>query len=264
MRYYSGIPSDLRKIQKYLFKQSRKGKNSSRKSKSKLYKEAKKELNRIQRSISAIEKRGFTFNKVPSKFFGIDTFGDEKTKWTRKEVEFLKEKRAKDLYKYAVYTTPTGETISGEKGRALERSIAAKKAAETRKMQQHSSGSTMKRVNEDTRADRTRTMISDLIISNFLDISKFNPSKLADEVYPKTRNFIYSMVSERGKNYVADAIQSAAADGMTEVVQQSYNWNIDFHLSEFASQYFGEDIEIEDNHIDEPDLENNPFNEQLN
>ena len=122
----------------------------------------------------------------------------------------------------------------------------------------------MKELKQDTRLERSRSMISDLIISNFLDITKFNQSKYADEVYPKTRDFINSMITERGKNYVANAIQLAAADGMTEVVQQSYNWNIDFHLSEFASRYFNEDIKVEDNHIDEPDLENNPFNEQFN
>lgn len=264
MRNYSGIPSDLRRISKYLFKQSRKGSTNRRKVKSKLYKEAQKELKRIQRSISSIEKRGYSFIKLPPKFFGATRYGEEKTKWSRKEVESLRAIKAKDLYKYAVYSTETGEVISGEEGRHLERSIAAKKAAETRKLWYSSERTTMYELKKDIRLERSRSMISDLIISNFLDITKFNPSKLADEVYPKTRDFINSMIAERGKNYVANAIQLAAADGMTEVVQQSYNWNIDFHLSEFASRYFNEDIKIEDNHIDEPDLENNPFDEQFN
>ena len=261
MRYDRGIQSQFKTLSRYLYRQAIKSSTNKRKGKSKLYKEAQKELKRIQRSISSIEKRGYSFTKLPAKFLGATRSGEEKTKWSRKEVESLRAVKAKDLYKYAVYNTETGEVISGEEGRFLERSAAAKKAAETRKNWYSSDRTTMRELKKDTRMERTRSMISDLIISNFLDVTKFNPSKLADEVYPKTRAFINSMIEQYGKNYVANAIQLAAADGMTEVVQQSYNWNIDFHLSEFASKYFNEDVKVEDNHIDEPDLENNPFNE---
>lgn len=83
-----------------------------------------RELSRIKRGIKRLEQRGYTFDKPPVK---------EVTRPTRLSVEKLQKITAKDLYKYAKYTTEEGKKISGEERRKQERQESAKKSAETRR-----------------------------------------------------------------------------------------------------------------------------------
>ena len=84
--------------------------------------EYNKELRRLKRAVARIEKRGYTFNKLPFK---------ELKRPLPKSIERIKNIKAKDLYKYATYETPTG-TIKGTERRQQERKEAALKARETR------------------------------------------------------------------------------------------------------------------------------------
>lgn len=83
-----------------------------------------KERKRIQRFIRRAEKRGYTFedNIIP----------EMPSRVTAKQLERIKALKPEELYKRATYRVPgTGLNVTGTEGRALERSIASLKAAET-------------------------------------------------------------------------------------------------------------------------------------
>ena len=91
---------------------------------SSIFEQAQKEIRRLERAAKRIEKRGYVFD-LP---FGKTKTGKAKTRYTRKDVEYLKSLKARNLYQYA-----TAFGMSGEEYRAAERSRASKKGAETRK-----------------------------------------------------------------------------------------------------------------------------------
>ena len=83
-----------------------------------------KERKRIQRFIRRAEKRGYTFeeNLVP----------DMPSRVTAKQLERIKALKPEELYKHATYKVPNSSvSVTGTEGRALERSVASLKAAET-------------------------------------------------------------------------------------------------------------------------------------
>ena len=84
--------------------------------------EYNKELRRLQRAVERIEKRGYTFGKLPFK---------ELKQPKPASIERLQAIKTKDLYKYAKYETEAG-TISGTERRKQERQESARKARETR------------------------------------------------------------------------------------------------------------------------------------
>lgn len=90
-----------------------------------LEREVKKNLRRIKRFIKSAEKRGYTFSEsaIPSL----------PKKITEKTLQRFEAIRPQQLYKKSVYVSPTGTKVKGTKRRTEERSISAKKAAETRK-----------------------------------------------------------------------------------------------------------------------------------
>lgn len=91
--------------------------------------EFNKQIKRIKRFIRSAEKRGYSFPD-----FTLPQAGKTVRK---RDIEKLKKITPKSLYEQAIYTKyadpTTGEALSGSAGRSIERSIAAKKAAQTRK-----------------------------------------------------------------------------------------------------------------------------------
>lgn len=85
-----------------------------------------KELKRVRQFISRAEKRGFRF---------ADEF---KKSLKEKSTQFLKSLKSEKLYKMATALSESGDIISGTKRRKEERSISAKKSAETRKRKKES------------------------------------------------------------------------------------------------------------------------------
>lgn len=86
----------------------------------------RKQVKLLKQAIRRAEKRGYIIpdNIIPK----------QPKRITRKSVERLKKITAKDIYKKSEKLDfETGELISGEEARKLERSEAAKKAAKTRK-----------------------------------------------------------------------------------------------------------------------------------
>lgn len=106
-------------------KKANKGKSKS----SKLTKNQqlwKKETKRINEFIKRAEKRGYRFEK--------NIIPNMPKRVTKKQLDILKNLNKNTLYKYAEYLDDdTGKIVSGEEGRHIERSQAAKKAWDTRK-----------------------------------------------------------------------------------------------------------------------------------
>lgn len=88
-------------------------------------KEISKQKKRIRQQIRRIEKRGYT---VPANI--IPPMPKHPTEKTLSRLQKI---TSDYLYKKAVYTSPEGVTMKGTERRKMERSEAAKRAAETRR-----------------------------------------------------------------------------------------------------------------------------------
>ena len=181
---------------------------------SSIYQQALKEIRRIEKAARRIAKRGYEFD-LP---FKKTKTGSEKTRYTRKELEYLKSIRAKDLYQYATY-----EGRSGEERRQEERREASRKAAETRRQR------------ERDRLDYVS--INQTIIDNFLN--RQNWHMLRDITYEKLATFIRSKVAQLGSADVVNAIQEATSDGFVAQFQRSYDYQFTVNIMLFE-QYFGD------------------------
>lgn len=86
-----------------------------------------KQVRRLKQFISRAEKRGFHFNE--------NVLPKRPNRITQASVRKLAKLTPEKLYQKAEYASSAtyGEIVSGVKGRRLERSLRAKKAAETRK-----------------------------------------------------------------------------------------------------------------------------------
>lgn len=86
-----------------------------------------RERNRIKRFIREAEKRGYRFSD-----FSIP---DKPKKITEASVRRLQKYNPKYLYEKATFLNPqTGEIVSGQRGRQIERKESARKAKETRRI----------------------------------------------------------------------------------------------------------------------------------
>ena len=86
-----------------------------------------RERNRIKRFIRDAEKRGYRFSD-----FSIP---DKPKKITEASVRILQKYNPKYLYEKATFLDPdTGEIVSGQRGRHIERKESARKAKETRRI----------------------------------------------------------------------------------------------------------------------------------
>lgn len=180
---------------------------------SSIYQQALKEIRRIEKAARRIAKRGYEFD-LP---FRKTKAGTEKTRYTRKELEFLKSIKGKDLYQYATY-----EGRSGEERRQEERREASRKAAETRRQRKK-------------QKERDYVPINQTIIDNFLN--RQNWHMLRDTTYEKLATFIRNKVAQLGSAEVANAIQEATSDGFVAQFQRSYDYQFKVNIMLFE-QYF--------------------------
>ena len=204
-----------------------------------LFQQAQKEIKRIKRAVSRIEKRGYVFGKIP---------GINKKSYSRKDVEKLKNLKAKDLYKYA-----TAFGLRGEVYRERERSIAAQKGAIKRKYNLNVEIEEEKEDDEEFerkgwyrskgKSTRPTASVSWDIIYNFLDedrwIHLYNGLSLSS--YQEFVDFIYNEIGkdDGDASRVADCLQSAKNAGVFYECQHSYDFNYKQNLSELQ-KYFPE------------------------
>lgn len=180
---------------------------------SSIYQQALKEIRRIEKAARRIAKRGYEFD-LP---FRKTKSGTEKTRYTRKELEYLKSIKGKDLYQYATY-----KGRSGEERREEERREASRKAAETRRQRKK-------------QKERDYVPINQTIIDNFLN--RQNWHMLRDTTYEKLATFIRNKVAELGSAEVANAIQEATSDGFVAQFQRSYDYQFTVNIMLFE-KYF--------------------------
>lgn len=218
---------------------------------------ALKEISRIKRMVKRIEQRGFEVN-LPAKYSGLKKTGEQKTRYSRKDIEQLKSFKAKNVYKYSTYKLPTGKTVKGIVGREYERSMAAKKAAITR--QQMSEGLKPYKT-EHLNMDRkekakmiSRSIINNAIISEFLKLG-LEADNLQDA---DLKNFIEKLRAEGvSDSDIADGLQRAKSDGefaeLEKLIKSKGKKEEKIlMLDDMATQYFGVEFnKIEDKGIDE-------------
>ncbi len=170
----------------------------------------KKEQRRIKRFIRSAEKRGYTFESgiVP----------DMPSRVTTKSLEAIRALRPEQLYKRATYRLTPDVVISGTEGRALERSIASLKAAETVRK----------------RRERQENDIVDNYYQNRPDYSYTQePESVSYLVYNQVREMIDSWipmdkwsawfrgVKEEDKNQLNNMLTGAAnSEGITTIARR--------------------------------------------
>lgn len=152
-----------------------------------------KEVKRIRQFISRTQKRGFEFreNILPSK---------PPKRVTKSAINRLKNLTPDSLYKQAKYIDAyTGEILSGTKGRELERSRAAQKAAETRRERKSEEAGFFARIV----IDRYRNYVSEFnigcqrVINSWLNlvISRYGESAVANMLEMAAQNNEISLYS---------------------------------------------------------------------
>ena len=152
-----------------------------------------KEVRRIRQFINRAQKRGFEFreNILPSK---------PPKRVTKSAINQLKKLTPDSLYKQARYIDAyTGEILSGIKGRELERSRAAQKAAETRRERKSGEAGFFSRIV----VDRYRHYVSEFnigcqrAINSWLDwiISKYGEPEVANMLERAAQNNEISLYS---------------------------------------------------------------------
>lgn len=194
---------------------------------SSLYSEAIKQIKRLEKAARRAEKRGYKFD-LP---FRKTKSGQEKTRYTKKEVEWLKSLKTKDLYQYSTY-----DGKSGVERRAEERREASKKAAETR-------AGLNKPFEFDARKSyQEYQSVTRTIIDNFLEREKFIKLNTGvdkyecDSAYQYVVDFTNKVISdpEVGASGLAWALEEANNDGLVMEIHLSYWWQIRGNMSKLV------------------------------
>lgn len=95
---------------------------------SELKRSYQKEYKRVKSLVRSFEKRGYV---VPESIKSIKPMSE--TRVSTRSLTRLKNITPESLYRRSRYITPEGKETSGVRGRDLEREVAGRKAAETRK-----------------------------------------------------------------------------------------------------------------------------------
>lgn len=170
------------------------------------------ELKRIKNFIRAAEKRGYTFSSK--------AYPEIPNRITIASVKKLKNIKPENLYKYATYTTPTGDTVKGPEGRKMERKAArAKTPSRPRKKKQEKAGP--KRVERQIPSGPPRA--TDLVLKNIEALIEKFPdgwdriwTDWQMEIHERHKNILRNVLNGQilmqGREAVAMRLQNAAAD----------------------------------------------------
>lgn len=160
-----------------------------------------KQVKRLKQAIRRAEKRGYI---IPD-----DIIPEQPKRVTRKSVERLKKITTKDIYKKAEKLDfETGELISGEKARKLERSEAAKKGARTRREKRYNAE---KGESEYYKPQyESFPSAADIVISNF----RAEASRFPEVAQPIINQWLNRLLNDYSKEDVAEMLENAAAQGL--------------------------------------------------
>lgn len=183
-----------------------------------------KQVKRIKQFIRRAEKRGYQFSE--------DVLPQKPKRVTQASVRKLAKLTPEKLYKKAAYggLASEGEIVPATEGVKLERSLRAKKAAETRKY----------RLSEPTQ-ESTNTPgfeppenllefgISNVIVQNFKSQILHFPKEIADKIIA----LINTLVTEQGIEDVAYSLQHMPMQFYEYINRQGYDSNA--AIQEFSS-----------------------------
>lgn len=169
----------------------------------------KKEIRRISRFIREAEERGYSFSDELK-----NNFKDYST-------QKLQHLTVDKLYEQATYTYQ-GLEMSGTKGRLLERSMAAKKAAETRRDNVEDDAARIKAEQEKIKAEQEKELLrkqgfteEGIILDNLLD--EINTWQTAGALY--LHNLLNSEIKKYSQKQVAEALSNMPPELIEEVKQ---------------------------------------------
>lgn len=166
-----------------------------------------KQVNRIKQAIRRAEKRGYMFDEI--------IVPQTPKRVTKKSIQTLKEITPEKLYAKAHFLdTTTGEVLSGQEGRKLERQRSAEKAKQTRnkKKNKHQTPYTPD-------YEPYYPGFSEMVISNYkAHIRQFN-----DLAYEKLSTWLDSLITKFGVDEVAEMLQVGAENGNIVTYQIVYS-----------------------------------------
>ena len=183
-----------------------------------------KQVKRIKQFISRAEKRGYQFSE--------DVLPQRPKRVTQASVRKLAKLTPEKLYQKAVYggLASEGEIVPATEGVKLERSLRAKKAAETRKYR------LAEPVQEPTNTpgfvppeNLLEFGISNVIVQNFKSQILHFPKEIADKIIA----LINTIVSEQGIDDVAYSLQHMPMQFYEYLNRQGYDSNA--AIQEFSS-----------------------------
>lgn len=183
-----------------------------------------KQVKRIKQFISRAEKRGYQFSE--------DVLPQRPKRVTQASVRKLAKLTPEKLYQKAVYggLASEGEIVPATEGVKLERSLRAKKAAETRKYR------LAEPVQEPTNTpgfvppeNLLEFGISNVIVQNFKSQILHFPKEIADKIIA----LINTLVSEQGIDDVAYSLQHMPMQFYEYINRQGYDSNA--AIQEFSS-----------------------------
>lgn len=182
-----------------------------------------KQVKRIRQFIRRAEKRGYLFSD--------DILPQKPKRITKASVKKLAKLTPDVLYSRGEYVdTSTGEIVSAEQGRRLERSVSARKAAQTRKKKQEVPSATFVppyRENPDT------SFTDAVAITQFRShVNQFN-----ERASSVLNTWLDRMLNENSLHDVAVMLNRGAEEGVMVTYQVAYS-------SDALVQYVGKMIEF--------------------
>jgi hypothetical protein len=168
-------------------------------------KEYKKQLARIKRFIKSAEKRGYQFSQ--------SVIPDRPKRITRASVRRLAKITPQELYKKSTFTNASGELVSGAEGRRIERSLAAKKGARTKKAKKTDTSGITKAGSPPSIIDSVLSAVEDLI-ARFPDGNEWPNWQYG--LHERHKNVLQRMLDTQimlfGRATVAIRLQNSTAD----------------------------------------------------
>lgn len=161
----------------------------------------KKQVKRLKQAVRRAEKRGYIVpeNVIPK----------QPKRITKKSVERLKKITTKEIYsKSEKLDFETGELITGEVARKLERSESAKKAAKTRKEKRYNAEKGESEYYEPQY--ETFPSGADIIIGNF----KAEMTRFPEVAQPIVNKWLDRLLRDYSKEDVAEMLENAASQGL--------------------------------------------------
>lgn len=181
----------------------------------------KKEQKRIRQFLNRAEKRGYLITDKQA------LIPELPKRVTKKALEKIREIKPISLYKKIEYVSrETGEIISGLRGRDIERSLSAQKAARTRFLKKEYPELD---ISPEMIEELQKNMVdeTDYILEEFLNdartLDNYSKRKPKFSVYETIKQWLDNQISKSGKKQVAIRLKQAKESGIAFEPYESYD-----------------------------------------